>query len=225
MIRILIADDHAIVRRGLKQIVSENTGMVVAGEAADGKGAIEKVWDGKYDVVLLDVSMPGRSGLETLKQIKQQKPWLPVLMLSVHPEEQLALRALREGASGYLAKESAPSELVRAIKKVAVGGKYVSATLAEKLAMVRRGDVKRQPHEHLSSREYQVLCMIANGKTIKDIAQDLSLSVKTVSTYKTRILEKMGMHNNAEIIHYSVQKRLVSCVRPQNDAPGVRLLV
>ena len=209
MLRILIADDHAIVRQGLKQIVTETRDMSVAGEASNGQELLNKIKEGEYDVVVLDITMPVRNGMDVLRQLRSEKPRLPVLMLSIHPEEQYALRALRAGASGYLTKESAPDELVVAIRKVSSGGKYVSASLAEKLAFELEVGREQALHETLSDREYQVLCMIASGKTIMEIAQELSLSEKTISTYRSRILEKMKMKNNAELTHYAIKNQLV----------------
>ena len=209
MIRIMIADDHRIVREGLKQILAETPDMIVVDEASNGQEVLGKVWENDYDVVLLDISMPGRSGLDILKQLKNERPKLAVLVLSMYSEEQYAMRALRAGASGYMTKESAPDELIEAIRKVSTGRKYISPTVAEKLAVSLEAKDERPAHENLSDREYQVMCMIASGKTIKSIADELSLSVKTVSTYRTRILEKMRMKNNAELTHYSIQNRLV----------------
>lgn len=209
MIKILIADDHAIVREGLKQIISGTPDMAVVAEASNGEDVLEKVSANKYDVILLDISMPGRSGLDILRQLKVEKPKLPIMMLSVHPEEQYAVRALRAGASGYLTKESAPDELIAAIRKISQGRKYVSSSLAEKLAVELGIDVKKSRHELLSDREYQVMLMIASGKTVKEIAEELLISVKTSSTYRSRILEKMKMKNNAEIIYYSVKQGLI----------------
>ncbi len=208
MIRVLIADDHAIVREGLKQIVAESPDMVVAGEASDGREALSKALQGDYDVVVLDITMPGINGLDVLKQIRSQKPKLPILVLSMHPEEQYALRVLRAGASGYLTKESAPEELMTSLRRVSTGKKYVSPSLAEKLASELEVDYERPLHETLSDREYQVMCMIASGKAATAIAEELSLSIKTISTYRGRILEKMGMKNNAEIIRYAVEREL-----------------
>ncbi len=209
MINILIADDHAIVRKGLKQILAETQDMVVAGEACNGFEVMEKVRNNHYDVLLLDISMPGKSGLDILKELKMENPKLPVLVLSMYPEEQYAVRVLRAGASGYLTKESAPEELVVAMRKVARGKKYVSPSLAEKLAVDLEVDASKPPHETLSDREYQVLCMIASGKTVGEIAEKLSLSAKTISTYRARILEKMNMKNSAELTHYAIQNKLV----------------
>jgi len=209
MINILIADDHTIVRKGLKQILAETQDMVVAGEASNGFEVMEKVRNNHYDVLLLDISMPGKSGLDILKELKMENPKLPVLVLSMYPEEQYAVRVLRAGASGYLTKESAPEELVVAMRKVARGKKYVSPSLAEKLAVDLEVDASKPPHETLSDREYQVLCMIASGKTVGEIAEKLLLSAKTISTYRARILEKMNMKNSAELTHYAIQNKLV----------------
>jgi DNA-binding NarL/FixJ family response regulator len=209
MIKILIADDHAIVRRGLKQILTETPDMVVAGEAHNGEELLEKMRSDRWDVVVLDISMPGRGGLDILKQLKSEQPKLPVLMLTIHPEDQYAVRVLRAGASGYLTKESAPDHLVEAIRKVARGGKYISPHLAEKLAFNLESLSEKPLHEALSDREFQVLRLIASGKTVKEIGEELSLSVKTISTYRTRILEKMKMKNNAELTHYAIQQKLV----------------
>jgi DNA-binding NarL/FixJ family response regulator len=209
MINILIADDHAIVRKGLKQILAETSDMVVTGEASNGYEVLEKVRNGHFDVLLLDISMPGRSGLDILKELKAERPKLPVLVLSMYPEEQYAIRVLKAGASGYLTKESAPDELVVAMRKVAQGKKYVSPSLAEKLAFDLEMDTTKPLHEMLSDREYQVLCMIASGKTVGEIAENLSLSAKTISTYRARILDKMNMKNNAELTHYAIQNKLV----------------
>ena len=209
MLRILIADDHPVVRRGLKQIIAETSDIVVAGEATNGWEVLSKVRAANYDVVLLDITMPGMDGVDVLAQLKHEKSKLPVLMLSMHPEEQYAVRALRVGASGYMTKESAPDELVVAIRKVSTGGKYVSSSLAERLASVLQENAEKLPHESLSLREYRVLCMIASGKTVSEIAKELSLSVKTISTYRFRILEKMKMKNNAELIHYAINNHLV----------------
>ena len=209
MLKILIADDHAIVRQGLKQIVTETRDMIVAGEASNGQELLNKINEDDYDVLVLDITMPGRNGIDVLRQLRAEKPGLPILILSIHPEEQYALRALKAGASGYLTKESAPDELVVAIRKVSSGGKYISASLAEKLAFEFGAGREQAPHETLSDREHQVLCMIASGKTVMDIAQELSLSEKTISTYRSRILEKMKMKNNAELTYYAIKNQLV----------------
>jgi DNA-binding NarL/FixJ family response regulator len=209
MIKILIADDHAIVRKGLKQILAEMPDKVTTDEANNGQEVLQKVWEKDYDMVLLDISMPGRSGLDVLKQLKSDKPSLKVLVLSMHPEEQYAVRAFKAGAAGYLTKESTPLELIEALKKVSQGKKYVSSSLAETLACHLETASEKPLHETLSNREYEVMCMIASGKTVKEIAHELSLSVKTISTYRTRVLEKMKMKNNAQLTHYTIQKRLV----------------
>ena len=209
MIKILIADDHAVVREGLKQIVQETSDMVVNGEAANGHEVLQLMDKDNWDVVLLDINMPGRSGLDVLKQLRAEKPRLPVLMLTMYPEEQYAVRALRAGASGYLTKESIPDELISAIRKVSAGRKYISSSLAEKLAYDLDLDKEAPVHESLSDREYEVLCMIAKGDTVKDIAQKLCLSIKTISTYRSRILEKMHMKKNAELMHYAIKHELV----------------
>jgi two-component system invasion response regulator UvrY len=208
-IKILIADDHPIVRAGFKQVISDMSDMLVADEAANGQEVLNYIRKKDYDLVLLDISMPGRSGLEVLKDLKSEKPKLPVLILSIYPEEQYAIRALRAGASGYMTKASAPNELIAAIRKISEGGKYISASLAEKLAYYLDGDASKPPHETLSDREYQVMLMIASGKTVTEIADELCLSVKTISTYRTHILDKMKMKNNAEITLYAVQNKLV----------------
>jgi DNA-binding NarL/FixJ family response regulator len=207
--RILITDDHAVVRQGLKQILAEEFKRAEFGEASTVQEAIDKVWKENWDVVVLDITMPGRSGLEVLKEIKKSRPKLPVLMLSMHPEDQFAVRLLKIGASGYMTKESAPNELVGAVKKVVAGGRYVSPALAEKMASYLAIDVQTPPHERLSDREFLVLRLIASGKTPTAIAKELGLSVKTISTYRMRILEKMSMANNAELTHYAVQNQLV----------------
>jgi two-component system invasion response regulator UvrY len=208
-IKILIADDHPIVRAGFKQVISDMPDMLVADEAANGQEVLNYIRKKDYDLVLLDISMPGRSGLEVLKDLKSEKPKLPVLILSIYPEEQYAIRALRAGASGYMTKASAPNELIAAIRKISEGGKYISASLAEKLAYYLDGDASKPPHETLSDREYQVMLMIASGKTVTEIADELCLSVKTISTYRTHILDKMKMKNNAGITLYAVQNKLV----------------
>jgi two-component system, NarL family, invasion response regulator UvrY len=208
-IKILIADDHPIVRAGFKQVISDMPDMLVADEAGNGQEVLNFIRKKDYDLVLLDISMPGRSGLEVLKDLKSEKPKLPVLILSIYPEEQYAIRALRAGASGYMTKASAPNELIAAIRKISEGGKYISASLAEKLTYYLDGDASKPPHETLSDREYQVMLMIASGKTVTEIADELCLSVKTISTYRTHILDKMKMKNNAEITLYAVQNKLV----------------
>jgi len=209
MLKILIADDHAIVREGLKQILSNNPDMTVAGEASGGAQALEMIREGEWDVVLLDISMPDGNGLDTLKQLKKEKPDLPILMLSIYPEEQYAIRTIKAGVSGYLTKDSAPEELVEAIRKVARGGRYISASLSEKMAEYLEKKSERALHENLSDREYQVMVMIAAGQTVSQIAEEMCLSVKTISTNRSRALAKMGMDNNSQFTHYAVKQGLV----------------
>lgn len=210
MIKILISDDHAIVREGLKQILADTDDLVVSGEAANGHEVLEHVRRENWDMVLLDLAMPGKDGLETLKELKKEKPKLPVLVLSIYPEEQYAVRSLKAGASGYLTKESAPEELIAAIRKVSQGGKYISSSLAEKLASHLEVDADKPVQEMLSDREYQVMLMIASGKTVKEIADEMFLSVKTVSTYRVRALHKMGMKNNSEFTYYAIKYGLIT---------------
>jgi two-component system, NarL family, invasion response regulator UvrY len=209
VINILVADDHSIVRAGLKQYVSDSNDMTVLGEACNGKETIKMALNDEYDVVVLDISMPDISGLDILKQLKIQKPNLKILVLTMHPEEQYAMRVLKAGASGYLTKESAPQELISAIRKVASGGRYVSPSLAEKLATYFEENKGKPLYQNLSDREYQVMCMIAGGKRLSDIAQELNLSIKTVSSYRTRILQKLKFKSNAELIRYAVDNKMV----------------
>lgn len=207
-IRVLIADDHAIVRQGLRQILSDTPDLTVAGEADNGVEAVQMVRGGEWDVVLMDVSMPDRNGIDALKLIKKEFPRLPVLILSMYPEEQYAIRALKAGAAGYLTKQSAPDLLVTAIRQVASGKKYVSPSLAEELVNAIGEGSERPAHEKLSDREYQTLCLISSGKTPAEIAEALNLSVKTVSVYRARLLEKMNLRNNAELTHYGLKHGL-----------------
>ena len=209
MIKIVIADDHPIVRAGLKQILADASDIEVVAEAGDGHEILKRIRKGNVDVVLLDLSMPGLMGLDALKQMNAENPKLPILVLSMHPEEQYAIRALKAGASGYLTKAAAPEQLIGAIRKVYRGGRYVSTALAEKLALGLKVGATGLPHENLSDREYQVLCLISSGKTVKEIAEELSLSEKTISTYRARILEKMSMKSNAELAHYGIKNELV----------------
>jgi len=209
MINILIADDHAIVRKGLKQILSETSDMSVAAEASSGEEALEKIAHNNFDMILLDISLPGKNGLDVLRQIKREKPKLPVVILSVYTEEQYAMSAFKAGASGYLTKESAPEELISALRKISRGGKYVTSSLAEKMALRISAIKERLPHDRLSEREYEVMCMIASGKTINQIAKKLSLSASAVSTYRSRILEKMEMSGTSDIIRYVVKHGLL----------------
>jgi two-component system, NarL family, invasion response regulator UvrY len=221
MIKVLVADDHAVVREGLKQILADTSDIELAGEAATGSEALDKVRNEDWDVVVLDISLPDRNGLDVLKQIKSGRPELPVLVLTMHGEEQYAVRVLRAGAAGYLTKETAPEQLVEAIRKVARGGKYVSPSLAEDLAFHLLSRSQKPLHETLSDREFQVLCMIASGKKAKDIAEELCLSIKTISTHRARILQKMRMKSNAELIHYSIRNRLVEGMLPEAGEESV----
>lgn len=209
MIRVLIADDHPLIRKGLKQIISETQDITVDGEAETCAGVLHKLSRKKYDVVILDITMPGRGGIDVLKRIKTKNPKLPVLILSIHPEEQYAIRAMRVGASGYLTKNCEPRELLLAIRRVASGGLYIQDTLAQKLAVDVSSKTAKPPHDSLSDREYEVLLKIAEGKTASKIASEMSLSVKTISTYRTRIMSKMHMKNNSEIIRYCFTHGLV----------------
>lgn len=209
-IRILIADDHAIVRAGLKQFIADESDMVVAGEAESGEQTLKLVHEGEWDIVLLDISMPGKSGVDTLKNLKHSHPQLPVLILSAFPEAQYALNLLRAGASGYLNKESAPAELVKAIRVVISGRKYVGPGLAQMLANDLDGAHSNRPlHTQLSEREFQIFCKLAGGQAVSNIADELCLSVKTISTYRTRIMEKMDMKTNADLTYYAIKNELI----------------
>lgn len=208
--KVLIADDHAVVRHGLKQILSDAYKTFVFGEARNAQETLNLVREQNWDIAVLDISMPGRSGLEALKELKKMRPNLPVLILTTHSEEQYAIRVLKAGAAGYMNKESAPEHLIEAIRKVTKGGKYISSAVADILAANINIDAEKPPHENLSDREYQVLCLIASGKTVGEIADELSLSVKTISTYRARVLEKMGMKTNAQMTHYFISNNL-SC--------------
>jgi two-component system, NarL family, invasion response regulator UvrY len=208
VIRILIADDHAIVRRGLKEILERELEGAVCGEAKDATEILARAQDGDWDLAILDISMPGRSGLDALRDLKTARPKLPVLFLSVHSEDQYAKRVLKAGASGYINKGCAPEELIQAVRKVLAGGRYISAALAEKFAWDLGEDTARPIHESLSDRELEVLRMIANGKTVGRIAEELHLSVTTVSTYRARILEKMNMTSTAELMYYALRNGL-----------------
>ncbi len=217
MIRILVADDHTIVREGLKQILAKHADLQVAGEAANGNDVLRLVRDETWDVLVTDMSMPGRNGLELIKLVKQAQPTLPVLVLSMYDEEQYAVRAIRAGASGYLNKESASEQLVSAIRKVAAGGVYASPTVTQALFSTLRNNRSTQPHEQLSDRELQVLQLIVAGKSITDIADQLALSPKTVSTHKSRLMEKMNMNNQAELIRYAIEHRLTNAPQTPVD--------
>jgi two-component system, NarL family, invasion response regulator UvrY len=209
MVRILIADDHVLIREGLKKILKTAPEMVVVAEAGDAREVIQAIKNNELDVVVLDISLPGKSGLELLKDIKIDHPKLPILILSMHPEDRFAVRALKAGAAGYVTKESAADDLIKAIRKVIQGRKHVSASLAEKLAFNLEADTEKPPHEELSDREYQVLCLIASGKTVRQISEELYLSMSTVNTYRARILQKMNMKTDAELIRYAIQNQLI----------------
>jgi two-component system, NarL family, invasion response regulator UvrY len=209
MKKILLVDDHEVVREGVKKILAEQSGTITFGEASTASEALKLVREQDWDVAVLDLSLGGRSGLEVLKELKQIRPQLPVLILSMHSEEQYARRAFKAGAAGYITKDSPRAELVKAVNKVMGGGRYVSAAIAEKLIFDISGGTDRAPHETLSDREFEVMRLIASGKTVGEIAEMLSLSDRTISTYRARILEKMGMKTNAELTHYAIQNKLV----------------
>ena len=209
MIKVLIADDHAVVRHGLRQILSEIPELSVVGEAENGQDALNQVRAEPWDVLVLDMSMPGRGGLDILKDVRRERPATRVLVLSMHPEDQFAMRMLKAGAAGYLTKETASEELVKAVRKVLTGGKYISATLAEKLAFDLDRDNDRPLHEKLSDREFQVIRRLAAGQTVQQIADELMLSPKTISTYRARVLEKLELKSNAELIHYAIGNKLI----------------
>jgi two-component system invasion response regulator UvrY len=210
VIRVLVADDHGIVRRGIAQIVSESGDITVAGEAASGEEALEMASSRRYDVVILDISMPGRGGLDVIRDIRKACPGIKVIILSIYSEEQFAVRSLRDGASAYLTKTSADAELVEAIHTVASGRRYITAEVADRLAYYVECDSELPPHERLGRREFQVLVLIGSGRTVGEVAGELHLSSKTVSTYRARILSKMGLKTNAQLIKYAVDHGLVS---------------
>ncbi len=207
--KVLIVDDHPVVRMGIKQILADEPDIATTMEATSVSEMMEYVRQEDWSVIVLDITLPDRSGLEALKDVKAIRPELPVLILSMHPEDQYAVRVLKAGASGYVTKESAADELAKALRKVVSGGRYISSTLAEKLAIAVGGDYDKPPHETLSDREFQVMFLIASGKKPAEIADELLLSVKTVSTYRTRVLEKMHMANNAELTYYAVKNNLI----------------
>ena len=209
MLRILLADDHSVVRQGVKQILAEAFAHATFGEAKNVHDLLGLAGRERWDIVVMDLAMPDGNGLEALKQIKHDHPLLPVLVLSMFPEDQYAVRTLRAGAAGYLNKESAPEELVQAIQKILHGGEYISAEVADELLLYARHEDDQPLYKHLSDREYQVLCLIASGKEVKEISSELALSAKTISTYRTRLLEKMNMKTNAELTYYAIQNRLV----------------
>jgi two-component system invasion response regulator UvrY len=208
-IKVFIADDHDIVRQGIKTIISDTSDLCVIGEAENGEDALDKIYDLEVDVVIMDYDMPKKNGLDALIEIKSFRPKLPVIILSVFPEDHYGIRFLKAGASGYLGKSNVTGQLVEAIRRVANGGKYISPTLADKLVSGLNKDSDKLPHENLTDREFQVFHLIATGKRLKAIAEDLHLSVNTVSTYRSRILEKMEMENNADMIHYAIKNNLI----------------
>lgn len=208
MIRIVMADDHAIVREGLKRIVGDVAGLQVVGEAADGNEVMQRVRELEFDVLVLDLSMPGRSGMELIKLVKSEKPKLRILVLSMHQETQYAVRAIKSGASGYLTKESAPAQLEQAIRKIAAGGAYISAEVAEQLALGAMPGSEAAPHESLSDREFQVFRLLVEGVSVTDIAHRLNLSVKTVSTHKSNLMQKLGLSNQSELVRYAMKHGL-----------------
>jgi len=207
--KILLIDDHAVVRQGLKLILADHIRSARFGEAQNAGEALNRVSKETWDVAVLDITMPGRNGWEVLREIKRLRPKLPVLVLSMHPEDQFAVRMLKNGAAGYLTKESAGEELAGAIKKVVSGGRYVSPSLAERMASYLDIDIQKPPHERLSDREFQIMRMMASGKQVSQVARELSLSVQTISTYRARILEKMDLKNNAEMTRYAIEKGLL----------------
>lgn len=209
MIRILIADDHAIVRKGLKQVIIEEFPSAMVEEVGDVESLIKQVMKGEWDVLICDISMPGRSGVEALHQVKQINPHLPVLIMSMHPEDQYALRVLRAGAAGYLSKDTVHEDLISAIHTIRLGRKFITPSIAEKLATALESDNGKQLHEYLSDREFDVFKMLAEGKSVSEIAEQLSLSATTVSTYRSRILEKMSMRTNADLTRYGLEKKLI----------------
>ncbi|MDB6026702.1 MAG: Response regulator, LuxR family [Verrucomicrobiales bacterium] len=207
--KILVADDHSIVRKGLKDTLEDELGNVTIGEAENGREVLDMVRKEKWDLLLLDINMEGRSGLEVLEELRKTNPKLPVLILSMYPEEELAVRALKQGAAGYLSKRRASEEMVDAVKKVLAGGRYISATVAEKLAADLQRESQQPLHESLSNREFQVMRMIAMGRSLKEIGVELSISAKTVGTYHTRLFQKMGMNSDIELTRYALINKLV----------------
>jgi two-component system invasion response regulator UvrY len=209
MIKVLVADDHTIVRRGIRQILAETSDIIVAGEAGTAEEVRRLVSEQRWDVVVLDISLPGASGIDLLGEIRRERPDLRVLILTVFSEDQYAVRAIRAGAAGFLTKESAPDKLIEAVRKIAAGGRCISTELAETLASVLAGDGTGAPHERLSDREFEIMKLLASGKTVSEVGVKLALSVKTISTHRTRLLKKMEMRTNAELTHYAVRNHLV----------------
>lgn len=210
MLKILIVDDHAVVRQGVKQIINGYSEKATVGEAKNAEEMLDLIRKGKWDLLILDIGLPGRSGLDVLGDIKKINPKLPVLALSAYPEDQLAIRVLKAGASGYLSKESASEELVSALKKVLAGGRYVSPALAERLAMTLEDSLDKLPHETLSDREYQIMCMLASGKATTEIAKELLLSPTTISTYRARVFRKLHLKKRSELVQYALHHRLIN---------------
>jgi two-component system, NarL family, invasion response regulator UvrY len=208
-LKVLIADDHPVVREGIKQIIQKASDIIVGGEALTGQDVLDKMDQESWDAIILDLNMPGKDGLEVLQSIRHEYPRLPILILSIYPEDQMGIRVLRAGASGFLNKESAPKELLNAIRKICSGGKYISPSLAEKLAYDIEMHTDREPHKLLSNREYQILCLLASGKTIIEIAGILSISDKTVRTYRERLLKKVNLTNDVELTHYAIKHNLI----------------
>jgi len=217
MIRLVVADDHPIVREGLKQVLSGASDLAVVGEAQNGHEVLQRVRELEFDVLLLDMSMPGKSGIELIKQVRGEKPKLRILVLSMHPEPQYAVRAIKAGASGYLTKESASAQLVSAIRKVAGGGAFITDSVAEQLALGAMPQTEGPPHRALSDREFQVLQLLVSGKAVSDVAEELNLSVKTVSTHKARIMQKMNMSNPTELIRYALRHGLIDDPDPDRS--------
>ncbi|RPI15904.1 MAG: DNA-binding response regulator [Ignavibacteriae bacterium] len=209
MIEVFIVDDHAVVRRGIKQILSDDPEIEVTGEASDAEELMQQLYEKHWDVLILDITMPGKSGLDVLIELRQKKPEMKILILSMHPEEEVALTALKSGAAGYLNKSSVPGELVNAVKRINDGGRYITTSLAESIAFSVEKDLSILPHRNLSDREFQVLCLLASGNTLTDVSKMLSLSIKTVSTYRTRVMEKMNMNTNVELTHYAIKHRII----------------
>jgi two-component system, NarL family, invasion response regulator UvrY len=209
MIKILIVDDHAVVRKGIRQILSEEKNISALGEASNSEELMSQLYENDWDIIILDITLPGKNGLDLLIEIKKRKPDIKVLILTMHTEEEIAIRALKTGASGFLNKDSVPGELISAVNKISTGGKFISSSLGEKLALLLDRDAATMPHETLSKREFEIMCLIASGNSLTDIAKELSISIKTVSTYRTRIMEKMNMKSNVELTHYAIKNKLV----------------
>lgn len=213
MIKVMIADDHPLIRKGFREALMDEPELTVVAEASDGREVLDLLDKTEVDIIVLDVSMPGMTGLEVLEHLKKEHRKIPILILSVHPEDGYAIRSLRSGASGYLTKESAPEELIYAIRKVARGGKYITPSLADKIIEEIESVKGQNLHDSLSNREFEILCMIARGKSVRQIAEALYISIQTVHTYRNRILEKMKMESNIELTHYAIQHSLIECIK------------